>query len=1133
MKHPCLRLKRSASRSFAVLLVLGLFSQARPALALDITLDPNQPGRTFEGVGAVSAGASSRLLIDYPEPQRSQILDYLFKPNYGAALQHLKVEIGGEVNSTDGTEPTHMRTRTDQNYGRGYEWWLMQQAKARSPGILLDCLAWGAPGWIGSGNYYSQDMCDYIVNFLKGAQTQYGLTFDFTGTHNEAAVNTAWIKLLRSSLDASGLQNIQLVAADEWSGAWNIVTNSGYGLLVDPALSNAVARIGAHYPQSASPVAAQSCSKPLWASEDGIGGSIWATARKLGKLFNRNYVTGRMTKTEIWSPITSYYDILAASDSGLMRANTPWSGNYLVAPAIWAAAHTTQFAFPGWKYLEAGASALLPLGGSIVTLLSTNHADYSIVVETFDATAAQTVAFHLTNGLFTATLNLWQTTQASQFVQVGLVPVVGGTFTCTFQPECIYTLTTTSGQAKGSAVPSASAPFPLPFKDDFESYAPGKTPRFFSDQAGTFESFTRADTQGQCLRQVLPQTGIRWTSEWYPYTLIGDAAWTDYDASADVLIETNGGFAFVMGRVGSVPGFSDPLPRGYWLVLNNATAQWELHSSSNLLVAGAAAIPANTWHNLRLAMQGNSLRCYVDGELVTNVTDYSYTSGMAGLGCGWHGAQFDNFTLRRLHRTGLNLALAATASASSVWQNDLTYAASMANDGDLTTRWNSAYPTLSNEWLELDFPAPVTFNHTTYSQYASRIFGYQVQHWNGAGWRVDVNSGTMGAFASDVFPAVTSTRVRLVLTNFTSTPSIYEFGVYNDAASPDLALTATAAASSTWSSGYTAAMANDNNFSTRWNAGVGTSNGEWLELDWPAPVSFNRTVLWQFLNRITSYKIQHWTGTFWADDVLGGQLGPSKADAFPTVVAGKVRLLAVTATNVPSIWEFQVLDDPPPIAPLCINEWMSDNTRTLRDPAGGFQPWFELYNAGATNVSLAGYYLTGSLTNLFQFQVPAGYFLPPSGYLLVWTDGQTGQNTGGDPDLHVNFSLQQSQIIGLLNPIGQLVDAVDLVPQAADVSSGSNPDGDPAVLSLFAASPRQSNNEIWPLPPLHRALDGAMLLSFAGLAFAPHRVFAASTLDHPVWTNLAAVMADGLGVFTWADTNASAWNERYYRAASP
>ena len=104
-----------------------------PVLALDVTLDPNQPGRTFQGLGAVSADASSRLLIDYPEPQRSQILDYLFRPNYGAALQHLKVEIGGEINSTDGTEPTHQRTATDSNYNRGYEWWLMEQAVARNP----------------------------------------------------------------------------------------------------------------------------------------------------------------------------------------------------------------------------------------------------------------------------------------------------------------------------------------------------------------------------------------------------------------------------------------------------------------------------------------------------------------------------------------------------------------------------------------------------------------------------------------------------------------------------------------------------------------------------------------------------------------------------------------------------------------------------------------------------------------------------------------------------------------------------------------------------------------------------------------------------------------------------------------
>ncbi len=34
------------------------------------------------------------LLVDYVEPQRSEVLDYLFKPNFGASLQILKVEIG-------------------------------------------------------------------------------------------------------------------------------------------------------------------------------------------------------------------------------------------------------------------------------------------------------------------------------------------------------------------------------------------------------------------------------------------------------------------------------------------------------------------------------------------------------------------------------------------------------------------------------------------------------------------------------------------------------------------------------------------------------------------------------------------------------------------------------------------------------------------------------------------------------------------------------------------------------------------------------------------------------------------------------------------------------------------------------
>src|SRR5690348_6185948 len=150
-----------------------------------IVLDGHATGRIYEGLGAVSAGASSRLLIDYPEPYRSQILDYLFKPGYGAALQHLKVEIGADVNSTDGSEPSHMRSRDDHDYNRGYEWWLMKEAHRRNPKIILDSLPWGAPGWIGGGEFYSQDMANYVADFINGARKFHNLDNRYTGIWNE------------------------------------------------------------------------------------------------------------------------------------------------------------------------------------------------------------------------------------------------------------------------------------------------------------------------------------------------------------------------------------------------------------------------------------------------------------------------------------------------------------------------------------------------------------------------------------------------------------------------------------------------------------------------------------------------------------------------------------------------------------------------------------------------------------------------------------------------------------------------------------------------------------------------------------------------------------------------------------
>lgn len=71
-----------------------------------LTVDPSSSYQTYNGNGGLSAGASSRLLFDYAPAIRDEVLDYLYKPKFGASLQVCKVEIGGDTQSSDGTEPS-------------------------------------------------------------------------------------------------------------------------------------------------------------------------------------------------------------------------------------------------------------------------------------------------------------------------------------------------------------------------------------------------------------------------------------------------------------------------------------------------------------------------------------------------------------------------------------------------------------------------------------------------------------------------------------------------------------------------------------------------------------------------------------------------------------------------------------------------------------------------------------------------------------------------------------------------------------------------------------------------------------------------------------------------------------------
>ena len=149
-----------------------------------------------------------------------------------------------------------------------------------------------------------------------------------------------------------------------------------------------------------------------------------------------------------------------------------------------------------------------------------------------------------------------------------------------------------------------------------------------------------------------------------------------------------------------------------------------------------------------------------------------------------------------------------------------------------------------------------------------------------------------------------------------------------------------------------------------------------------------------------------------------------------------------------------------------INEWMAANTFTLPDPGNKnkYDDWFELYNPTTNEMNLAGYYLTDTLTDQFQFPIPSGYVVPPLGFLLVWADNHPAANSTNDPALHVNFQLSKSgEAIAIFASDGKLIDGVAFGPQADDVSEGRYPDGSPNVIAMVLPTPGGPNQI--PVPP--------------------------------------------------------------------
>lgn len=141
---------------------------------------------------------------------------------------------------------------------------------------------------------------------------------------------------------------------------------------------------------------------------------------------------------------------------------------------------------------------------------------------------------------------------------------------------------------------------------------------------------------------------------------------------------------------------------------------------------------------------------------------------------------------------------------------------------------------------------------------------------------------------------------------------------------------------------------------------------------------------------------------------------------------------------------------------ILINEFMADNSKTIKDPAGEYDDWIEIFNPTSQPVLLTGMYLTDKKDNLRKWQFKENNLkLNPGEHLLIWCDENHNDN---QPGIHTNFKLSKDgEFIGIVSADGSTwLDSLSFGPQTTDVSFGRFPDGS-INWRLMTPTPGKSN----------------------------------------------------------------------------
>lgn len=627
--------------------------------------------KLYQGLGMISGNNSSRLLLDYKaqHPERyNEILELIFGKDHLAA-QHLKIEMGSDINSSSGTEPCIMRNEYEEpDVTRGAGYILAHDAKKINPELTLDMLFWSEPRWVTDSEDIFAARYRWYHETLIAAYKKYGIKFDYVSVNrNERAVDADWIKYcakrLRSDYNAPyDFSKIKIVAADE-EGSWRICDL----MAEDSELRDAVEIVGSHYTSHSTQntrLLFEKYGKQVWFSEgsppmnhskgtsrfDGNGISGINGVLDIANRIIAMYPCGRMSLYEFQPVVSAYYDGVTYCHKQLIDACEPWSGYYRLESGFYAMLHFSRFFKKGWAFIDEACFCDGKKGGdghaivntlrSCMTAFDTETGDYSIVIcNSTDKKLAYTFAI---SGFekASAPVYVWETKGCVStkgrydknyfhFKKLEQPAEKDGEyrFTVVLPPNSLVTASTLDIKAPSYNLPLSKV-LPLPYCDDL-SYSDkdksflaerGNAPLYTTDQGGAFE-VTEVDGKPVLMQMITPGTKAEeWGYTPFPTTNFGDDRWFNYSVSTDVTLcksekpeENYAGIGLRFNQAcKEISGYSFRIyGSGFFEVLRN----------KEVVKTQALDVSEGNTYKLKIAVDNSCVFCSIDNNRLWSYND--------------------------------------------------------------------------------------------------------------------------------------------------------------------------------------------------------------------------------------------------------------------------------------------------------------------------------------------------------------------------------------------------------------------------------------------------------------------------------------------------------------------------------